>query len=149
MFYQIEKINDIYDEIQELATFSHNELELEKLFGKVVIQKDIYEELEEKKALLVVSARIGKDKELVGYAVYFLSYSIFNLKKQAESHSFFLKKEYRKGFNAMNMLNFAENALKERKVDIVLQKLNVKRDISKIFERMKYKEIEKIFAKEL
>ncbi len=149
MRYQVETVDEVFDEIKYLATLSHRELGLEDMFGHIALHKASYKELEEKKALLIVSVREEKSNELVGYAIYFIAQSIFNKKKQAESHSFFIKKEERKGFNALLLFSFAEEQLAKRNVEIVLQKINTSRDISRFFERMKYTQIEKVFVKEL
>ncbi len=147
MLYQVEKVEAVYHELIALAMLSHNELRLDEMFGEVVLNKESYEELEKQEALLIVTARINK--ELIGYAVYFIAHSIFNKKKQAESHSFYMKKNYRKGYNGLNLLYYAEKELKKKDVEIVLQKVNLKCDVSLVFERMQYKQIEKVFAKEL
>ncbi len=149
MKYQSEKVMEIWDEIENITDVAHKELNLNGIVGEKSLNKQWYETVENNGNFFIVTARTANNK-LVGYASYFLTSSPLSFGLlQAESNSFFMLKEYRRGFNGINLLKFAEQKLKILGAKFIIQKVNTAHDTSILFERMSYNFLEKVYIKEI
>lgn len=138
---------DYYDDISAFVDMQNKELGLYDVFGTPCLDIEAYKVMQEQGFLCTFVAHC--DKALVGYAVYFL-HKNFMYKNMlcAESHSFYLDKNYRKGFIGLDFLQYAEQRMQAKGVRFIFQRVQKKKNISAIFKRMQYKELEKTYIKE-
>lgn len=125
---------DHYDEIQTLEDFPLD------------IDYDTYESLYRANKLVFITAKDG-DK-LVGYIIYFVMNHLHS-KNRVAAHEdlYFLKKEYRKGHNAIKMFQFAQEYLTEKGVDLVFYCTKFEFDNSSLFKYLGCKPLDKVFTK--
>lgn len=98
--------------------------------------------------LVVVTARDGE--KLVGYCSFILAPSLhYSGIVNAEVDVFFLQKQYRKGMSGVRLLQFGENACKQKGATHIVQKCKIAQDLSPILQRMGYNKIEYVFLKEV
>lgn len=123
----------------------YEEVETLKDFG-LDIDYDTYESVYNSKKLVFVSAK--DNDELVGYIVFFVMPHI-HYKNCLAAHEdlYFLKPEYRKGFNGIKMFKFAQEYLKSIGVDLVLYATKFGTDNSSLFKYLGCKPIDKVFTK--
>jgi GNAT superfamily N-acetyltransferase len=109
---------------------------------------NIYEKLEETGNLKIITAR--QDEKLVGYAAYVISPSLhYSSQIIADADVFWLDPNYRKGMAGMRLFKHAEKVLKSYGVTRILNKVKIHFDVGKVFERMGYDPIERVYSKSL
>jgi GNAT superfamily N-acetyltransferase len=109
---------------------------------------DTYRKLEETGNLKIITAR--QEKKLVGYAAYVISPSLhYSDQIIADADVFWLDPDYRKGMAGMRLFKHAEKVLKSYGVTRVLNKVKIHFDVGKVFERMGYDPIERVYSKSL
>ena len=142
------KIDDWMDNLPKFKAIieqHYEEVETLKDFG-LDIDYDTYESIYNSKKLVFVSAKDGD--ELVGYIVFFVMPHI-HYKNCLTAHEdlYFLKPEYRKGYNGIKMFKFAQEYLKSIGVDLVLYATKFGSDNSSLFKYLGCKPIDKVFTK--
>lgn len=109
---------------------------------------DKYKFLWDSGSLKIITAR--EDGRLVGYAIYVVSQSLhYATETFADADIFWLSPEYRKGTAGMRLFKYAEDSLKKRGVTQILNKVKLHFDVGKVFERMGYTPIERVYSKRL
>jgi GNAT superfamily N-acetyltransferase len=109
---------------------------------------NIYEKLEETGNLKIITAR--QDEKLVGYAAYVISPSLhYSSQIIADADVFWLDPNHRKGMAGMRLFKHAEKVLKSYGVTRILNKVKIHFDVGKVFERMGYDPIERVYSKSL
>jgi GNAT superfamily N-acetyltransferase len=109
---------------------------------------NIYEKLEETGNLKIITAR--QDEKLVGYAAYVISPSLhYSSEIIADADVFWLDPNHRKGMAGMRLFKHAEKVLKSYGVTRILNKVKIHFDVGKVFERMGYDPIERVYSKSL
>ena len=109
---------------------------------------DTYKKLEETGNLKIITAR--QEEKLVGYAAYVISPSLhYSDQIIADADVFWLDPDYRKGMAGMRLFKQAEKVLKSYGVTRVLNKVKIHFDVGKVFERMGYDPIERVYSKSL
>jgi len=109
---------------------------------------DTYRKLEETGNFKIITAR--QEKKLVGYAAYVISPSLhYSDQIIADADVFWLDPDYRKGMAGMRLFKHAEKVLKSYGVTRVLNKVKIHFDVGKVFERMGYDPIERVYSKSL
>ena len=109
---------------------------------------DTYRQLEETGNFKIITAR--QEKKLVGYAAYVISPSLhYSDQIIADADVFWLDPDYRKGMAGMRLFKHAEKVLKSYGVTRVLNKVKIHFDVGKVFERMGYDPIERVYSKSL
>lgn len=85
---------------------------------------------------------------LVGYAMFILSPNLHHKTKvTAFEDIYFLKKEYRQGWVGLKLLKYTEQCLTQLGVHQILFTTKLEHDHSKIFERLGYTDLEKVYYK--
>jgi len=112
---------------------------------------DRYEKINADGSIKVLTVR---DDEfggiLVGYIVFLVFYGLhYRQTFMAQDDAFFLKKEYRKGRVGINMFINAELMLQHHGVKLVTYHEKLKVPCGKLFERLKYKQQEVKWFKEI
>jgi GNAT superfamily N-acetyltransferase len=109
---------------------------------------NIYEKLEETGNLKIITAR--QDEKLVGYAAYVISPSLhYSSEIIADADVFWLDPNHRKGMAGMRLFKHAEKVLRSYGVTRILNKVKIHFDVGKVFERMGYDPIERVYSKSL
>ena len=109
---------------------------------------NIYEKLEETGNLKIITAR--QDEKLVGYAAYVISPSLhYSSQIIADADVFWLDPNHRKGMAGMRLFKHAEKVLRSYGVTRILNKVKIHFDVGKVFERMGYDPIERVYSKSL
>jgi hypothetical protein len=142
------KVDDWMENLPKFkAIIGHHYEEVETLkdFG-LDIDYDTYESLNNSKKLVFITAKEGN--ELVGYIVFFVTPHL-HYKNCLTAHEdlYYLKPEYRKGFNGIKMFKFAQDYLKDIGVDLVLYATKVGYDNSSIFKYLGCQPLDKVFTK--
>lgn len=147
MQYTIEKLfPTLINEMRPLLERHWQEVALCDAFGPVDIAEDAYRRVEEGGMLRVYTAR--RNGALVGYAAYFVLPNLhYRSKLAAESDVFFLLPEERRGLVGLRLLQFADKALAAEGVAVIVNKVKMSHDCGKLFERMGYKQHEKLYLR--
>ena len=148
MDFQVESVCDILNEVTPLLIEHWEQIALEKDTIPLAPVWDGYRDLEAADALRIITAR--EDGELVGYAIYIIGPSLHYADQRfADADVFWLAPEHRKGMAGMRLFRHAEKVLKEAGVTRVFNKVKLHFDVGKVFERMGYKAVERVYAKGL
>lgn len=106
-----------------------------------------YKQLEAAGMLSVTTARddVGA---LVGYQVYLITPHLhYRSSMTAMSDILYLAPEHRQGRLGINLMKHAEQELRNRNVQRVMQNVKLSNDWGRILERLGYKAFERIYAK--
>jgi GNAT superfamily N-acetyltransferase len=95
-----------------------------------------YKNLYDAGILHIVTGRT-EEGELVGYCLLMVT------------GNFYLRPDHRKGMTGIRMMKAAEKIAKVYGASKIYQKVKLHKDVSKVFERMGYTAIERLFMKEL
>ena len=142
------KVDDWMENLPKFKAMTqahYDEIEILKEFP-LDIDYETYESIYNSKRLVFISAKDGE--ELVGYIVFFVMPHIHS-KNCLTAHEdlYFLKPEYRKGYNGIKMFKFAQEYLKDIGVDLVLYATKFEFDNSSLFRYLGCKPIDKVFTK--
>jgi GNAT superfamily N-acetyltransferase len=116
---------------------------------------DRYAWLEEQKHEVCIAARM--DGILVGYAVYlWWNHLHYSGLKVAEADAFFLREEDRNGWVGIKLFRFAEEALRQRGIEEVHQRVKLhvrpgrgRSDLGPLFEYLGYRPVETTYRKRI
>lgn len=90
------------------------------------------------------------DNKIIGYISYIIyEHPHHRGTRVAHQDMVYLVKSSRKGFNALSLIKKSEEIIKESNIKYIIQHSSLKNDISKLFERLKYKECDRVFLKEV
>lgn len=146
--YRRETIAAIKDEILPLLDAHWREIALDQDTVKLDPDWATYDVLDQIGALLIVTAR--HEGTLVGYAVYLISQNIhYKNLRGAENDLYWLDPVYRKGRAGIELFRAAEFLLAGEGVQKVTHKVKLDHDVGRVFERLGYKPIERIYIKTL
>ena len=145
--YQVESMFGLGKELNELLERHKNEVGFDKS-QPLNIDTITYKALEEQGFMFVVTAR--KDGNLIGYAAYFIHHHLhYKHLKMAESDVFFIVPEERKGRVGIELFRKTEQLLKDYGIDYMVNTCKTDHDLSRLFEHLGYKPLERSFIKEL
>lgn len=147
--FQEESGISILKEIQPLLMEHYAELSVHRSQGFALAPNyAAYKALDDNGVLVVTTMRQGG--ELVGYVSYILSPHLhYDGVVNADIDVFFLTKPLRKGFVGYQLLRESEKYARRRGATHIVQKSKISMDVSALFVRMGYTEIERVFIKEL
>ena len=110
---------------------------------------EMYRRLFESGVAHVVTART-EEGELVGYAVCSLAPHLrYKDVKWAEGDVFFLRHDHRKGTAGIRLMQAAEQMMRKLGATRLYQKVKLHKDVGKVFERMGYNAIERVYVKDI
>tara|TARA_R100000781_G_C4077516_1_gene126599 strand:- start:48 stop:497 length:450 start_codon:yes stop_codon:yes gene_type:complete len=148
MQFATESLYDVMGECAPLLCEHWEHIALDKDTVKLNPDWDAYRFMQDHDNLHITTARQGK--ELVGYVVYIISRSLhFADETFADGHLFWLSPQHRRGIAGLKMFKHAEAALRDKGVTKVITKVTLHFDVGKIFERLGYQPIERVYAKGL
>ena len=148
MQFATESLYDVMDEVAPLICRHWEHIALDKDTIPLKPDWDVYKNLQDLGKLNITTAR--EAGELVGYAVYIVAQSLhYSEEVFADADIFWLSPEHRKGTAGMRLFKHAEASLKDSGVTKVFNKVKLHFDVGRVFERMGYQPIERVYAKGL
>lgn len=146
--FQRESLTDVLDECSDLIYDHWEDIALDQENIKLDPDWDAYSMAEDSGRLVIVTAR--DQNELVGYSVYFVTMNMhYRLLMTADSDIFWLAKDRRKGMTGIKLIKASEKILKELGVMRILSKVKIHKDVGKVFERLGYTPIERVYSKSI
>jgi len=148
--YGVERWEDCWRDIQYLWDAHWNELALNRDTIKLNVDIDRYVALSTSGHLHVVVAR--DEGKAVGYHLSILDYHLhYKDTLMAVTDVYFIAKGYRRGTTGIKLFKEVERTLAERGVKkfFIQTKVHDDLDHSRIFEYLKYRHVEKLYAKTL
>jgi GNAT superfamily N-acetyltransferase len=146
--FQRERAHDLWGEIEPLLEAHYREI---ATFQDIPLAPDRerYNTAEDNGMLRCYTARIAG--KLIGYAVFFVSqHAHYGTSKQAVQDVVFISAEHRRGRLGLEMLRYAENALKDEGVDVAHHHVKVKHPaLGKLLEHMGYAVTEHVYTKRI
>lgn len=146
--YQAENYTDVIGEAGPLLIAHWQDVALDQ--DTIDLQPDWekYEILNNANKLHITTARETGTGKLVGYVVYILDNCLhYKQVNMADGDIFWLDPEYRKGLTGVKLLKSAEKYLVGLGVNKIFNKVKLHKDVGKIFERLGYTPIERVYAK--
>ena len=144
--YKQESYSDVIDEIKPLLDLHYEEIAGDKDVIKLNPDYNAYKIMDQRGMLKIVTARNGN--ELVGYCICLVRPHLHYLDSMTATNDiFYIKKEYRLGMTGVKLFKKTEDIMKQYGVQRII--MNVKRinDVGTIFERLGYKETERVYTK--
>lgn len=144
--FAIETIDQVLDDMTWLWEVHWEEIALDK--AKVPLNPDLdtFRLLEEAGLLLIVTARDGE--KMVGYHVTIVRPHLhYKHSLTAYADMYFIHPDYRQGMTGVRLFKYLEGVLRERGVDRIYQGTKTHKDMGRLFERLGYKETERLFVK--
>ena len=139
--YREESLLAIQPEIEALLPLHWEEVALNQDTIKLDPTWDTYKLLENTGHLCCATAR--EEDQLVGYAIFIHAWNLhYKTVRVADSDSFFLHPEHRKGMAGVRLFQAAEKALKAQGVRKIVIREKIHRNIGRVFERLGYRAIE-------
>lgn len=145
--YQEEKYNDCLEELKAIYPEHYEELALSKETD-LDMDYETYKNLDKLGKICLITCR--KDDELVGYINFFISTHMHH-KSCVVAHEdiYFVKKLYRKGRIGIKLFQYAEEKMREKKINRIVYGTKIYQDNSKLFEYLGYTFFEKLYTKQL
>mgnify|MGYP001212551605 CR=1 FL=1 len=143
---QEEDFKEFIKEVGPLLQKHWEEIALDK--ARIDLQPDwaVYDILYDNNKMHVTTARDGT--KLVGYAIFILTNALhYKQLSIADGDVFWLDPEYRKGLTGYKLLKKSEGFLGTRGVQKIFNKVKLHKDVGKVFERLGYTPIERVYAK--
>lgn len=144
--YKEETFDQVIDEIKPLLEDHWEEIALHKDSIKLNPDFSRYEQMFKSGNMRIVTAR--DDGKLVGYCIMMLYYHIhYKDQYMAMDDIFFIAKDYRKGLTGVKLFIKTEEIMKQYGVTKLSMNVKTHQDVGAIFERLGYKETERMFTK--
>jgi len=147
--YQKEDFEDVCDECMDLIIDHWQDVALNKDEVPLDPNWETYRMLFSQGFGHIMTARTEAG-ELVGYSVCtMMPHLRYKEVKWAEGDIFFLHPDHRKGSAGTRLLQAAEKMMKDLGATKLYQKVKLHRDVGKVFERIGYHAIERVYVKDL
>lgn len=144
--FAIETIDQVLNDMTWLWDIHWQEIALDK--AKVPLNPDVdtFRLLEDVGLLLIVTARDGE--KMVGYHVSIVRPHLhYKHSLSAYADMYFIHPDYRQGMTGVRLFKYLEEQLREKGVERVFQSTKLHKDVGKLFERLGYKETERLYVK--
>jgi GNAT superfamily N-acetyltransferase len=149
MNYQTETMSEVVKEIMPLLHLHWQDVALNHDSITLDPNWQVYQELAKMGFLHITTARTDAG-ELVGYAIYIIQ-PLLHYKRElgADGDIFWLHPDHRKGSVGIRLLKEAEMNIKALGCTYIVNKVKLHKDVGRIFERLGYQAIERVYAKAL
>jgi len=144
--FAIETIDQVLNDMTWLWDIHWQEIALDK--AKVPLNPDVdtFRLLEDAGLLLIVTAR--DSEKMVGYHVSIVRPHLhYKHSLSAYADMYFIHPDYRQGMTGVRLFKYLEEQLREKGVERVFQSTKLHKDVGKLFERLGYKETERLYVK--
>jgi len=144
--FAIETIDQVLNDMTWLWDIHWQEIALDK--AKVPLNPDVdtFRLLEDAGLLLIVTARDGE--KMVGYHVSVVRPHLhYKHSLSAYADMYFIHPDYRQGMTGVRLFKYLEEQLRKKGVERVFQSTKLHKDVGKLFERLGYKETERLYVK--
>jgi hypothetical protein len=132
-----ERLSEIREELKELIGLHWEEIAVHK--DKIPLDPDWekYAAYDKQGNIVFITCRDGG--KLIGYSVWFINHHMhYKRTLFALNDIVFIKKEYRKGRNGINLIKFSEYMMKALGADKILWHVKVSNDWTNILRRLGY-----------
>ena len=136
---------DLFKEMFPLL--EEHEEELNVLNCGLDVDLQMYVKAVAAKQIAIYTAR--QEGELVGYAVYWIKRHPHYNVLVADADVIFLRKDYRVGSTGIKLLRFSEDKLKEKGINVIVQRTKKHKDLGRLFKFLKYEHAEEVYIKEI
>jgi len=144
--YKEESYDNVIGEIKPLFDLHYDEIANDKDVIKLNPDYDTYKRLCDAGMIKIITAR--DDDKLIGYCVCIIKYHLhYKDSLTALNDIFYIAKEYRKGLIGVKLFIKTEEILKKYGVQRVAMNTKTHHDVGVIFDRLGYKETERVFTK--
>lgn len=145
-YYGREPVADLWSEVQPLLELHWDEI---AHYRDVALapKREMYERMDATGILRCYTARV--DGELVGYLAVIVMPALHYDITQAIQDVLFVVPAFRRSRIGVGLLRFAERALRDEGVNVIVQHVKVAHDFGPLLSRMGYECVEKIFWKRL
>lgn len=144
--YKEESFDNVIGEIKPLLDLHYEEIANNKDVIKLNPDYDMYKKLCDGGIMRIITAR-DADK-LVGYCICVIRYHLhYKDSLTALNDIFYISKDYRKGLIGVKLFIKTEEILKKYGVQRVIMNTKMHHDVGAIFDRLGYKETERVFTK--
>ena len=141
-----ETFDQVIDEIKPLLENHYEEIALDRDVIKLNPDYDTYKKCCDSGLMKIITAR--DDGKLVGYLIAIIKYHLhYKDSLTAIDDIFYISKEYRKGLTGVKLFIKTEEILKKYGVQRVILNTKLHHDVGAIFDRLGYKETERVFTK--
>lgn len=142
--FAIEPLAQIWDEWMDLVKEHWAETELYR-GEELCPRKEAYLQYDSVGMFLMFTVRDGA--RLVGYSGMYLFPSMHTSRLFAREDTWFLHKDYRKGFTVVRLLRFVEKALKERGAESCWMSAKIANGAGRILEYAGYRPVSTVYIK--
>lgn len=146
VIFAIETMDEVLDDMAPLWDLHWEEIALDR--QKVPLNPDIdtFRTLEDAGLLLIVTAR--DEGKLIGYHVTIVRPHLhYKHSLTGYADMYFMHPHYRQGMTGVRLFKFVEQVLRDMGVDRIYQGTKLHKDMGRLFERLGYKETERLFVK--
>lgn len=144
--YKEETFDQVIDEIKPLLEDHWQEIALNKEVIKLNPNYEMYKKLCNSGLMKIITAR--NDGKLIGYCICIINYNLhYKDSLTATNDIFFISKDYRKGSTGVKLFIKNEEILKSYGVQRLIMNTKIHQDVGAIFERLGYKQTERVFGK--
>jgi GNAT superfamily N-acetyltransferase len=144
--YKEESYDDVIGEIKPLLDLHYEEIANNKDVIKLNPDYDAYKKLCDMGAMRIITAR--DEGKLVGYCICIIRYHLhYKDSLTALNDIFYISKDYRKGLIGVKLFIKTEEILKKYGVQRVIMNTKKHHDVGAIFDRLGYRETERVFTK--
>jgi GNAT superfamily N-acetyltransferase len=144
--YKEESFDDVIGEIKPLLELHYEEIANNKEVIKLNPDYDMYKKLCDAGLMRIITAR--DDNKLIGYCICVIKYHLhYKDSLTALNDIFYISKDYRKGLIGVKLFIKTEEILKKYGVQRVIMNTKMHHDVGAIFDRLGYKETERVFTK--
>ncbi len=145
--FQTETIDTVLHEIKQLLP-AHCAEAVPDIMTADTVNFDMYAVLEDANVLHIITAR-NQEKELVGYAIYFVAPDPHrNNELTATSDAFYLLPEYR-GWNGVKLMQYAEKSLIMRGIKRMVNSLPVGAGMGNLMCKLGFKAVSLQYMKNI
>jgi GNAT superfamily N-acetyltransferase len=144
--YKEESYDNVIGEIKPLLDLHYEEIANNKDVIKLNPDYAMYKKLCDAGVMRIITAR--DDSKLIGYCICLIKYHLhYKDSLTALNDIFYISKDYRKGLIGVKLFIKTEEILKKYGVQRVIMNTKMHHDVGAIFDRLGYKETERVFTK--
>jgi len=144
--YKEETYDDVIDEIKPLLDFHYKEIAMDQDVIKLNPDYFAYKSMNQRGMIRIITAR--EDGVLIGYCICVVKPHLHYVDSMtAHNDIFYIKPSHRLGMTGVKLFKRTEEIMKQYGVQRIIMNVKRNNDVGAIFERLGYKETERVFTK--